>query len=361
MIVQKIILPIVYRLSCFQKVDEKLVVFADAHHHELPFSMRYLYAKVKEEGYKTKLVISDYQRDGSVTTFKQMCQFMKLYGRAKFVVICDNFLPAASCQKRKETTVIQLWHACGAFKKFGYDTTDDIPKMYKGNVLKNCDCVTVSGEFCVSHYASAMRLPESNIKPFGVSRTDFYYHDKFKGNMQKRFWEIFPEARGKKVILWAPTFRGNPSAPYLQGVQTIAELEEKLGSDWFVVAAVHPHLKGKISTSIRTCDMLTEEMLPVVDLLITDYSSIVFDFMIMEKPTVLFVPDVREYKKNRGFYIELEELSDQVVVKEEELLAAVKDEYTSCTIEKLRLGKDKYMEACDGRATERILAFMQSK
>ena len=71
-----------------------------------------------------------------------MFEFMKLYAVSQTVVICDNFLPVASCRKRKGTKVIQLWHAGGALKKFGYDTADDIPAYYKGNVMANLPLVT---------------------------------------------------------------------------------------------------------------------------------------------------------------------------------------------------------------------------
>ena len=78
-----------------------------------------------------------------------MKSFMKGYAAAGYVYICSYFLPVSSCKKREETKVIQLWHSGGLLKKMGYDTGDDIPKYYKGNVTRNYDLVTVSSEVCI--------------------------------------------------------------------------------------------------------------------------------------------------------------------------------------------------------------------
>ena len=65
--------------------------------------------------------------------------FMQVYAQAEYVFINSYFLPVSSCRKRKETTVVQLWHSGGLMKKMGYDTTEDIPKYYKGNPTANYD------------------------------------------------------------------------------------------------------------------------------------------------------------------------------------------------------------------------------
>ena len=238
--VQNLVLPVCYRLFCRQKVDPNLVVFADAHHNSRPAAMELLYRRLKKEGsWKLREHYLDYGNAGAVTVARHSIGFMKLYARAGAVVICDNFLPAASCRKRQETKVIQLWHACGCYKKFGYDAADDIPENYHGgNVYRNADLVTVSGKAAVGPFSSAMRLPESCVQPLGVSRTDLYRSGSWAQKCKDRFYKKYPEAEGKKVVLWAPTFRGNAGDPENIFID-IGRLQEELGAEYLAVSYTH--------------------------------------------------------------------------------------------------------------------------
>ena len=214
----------------------------------------------------------------------------KLYAVSQTVVICDNFLPAASCRKRKGTKVIQLWHAGGALKKFGYDTADDIPAYYKGNVMANCNLVTVSAKRCIEPFSSAMRLPCQRVKATGISRTDLYFDENFNRECREHFFEEYPEAKGKKIVLWAPTFRGNAGVAGVKGLKEIQRMSwKKLKATHYFIIKLHPHTQVHLAGS--DCEILTEELLPAADVLITDYSSILFDAMIYKLPIVLFVPD----------------------------------------------------------------------
>lgn len=354
--VQNLFLPVVYQLCKRKYVDKNCIVFADAHHEEMPFSMRYLYQAVKRTNMHVVMQFSDYGRGSFFYNLRNMLRFMRVYANAGYVVLCDNFLPAASCKKRPETKVIQLWHGCGALKKFGYDTPEDIPSYYKGNVLRNCDCVTVSASWCIPYFASAMDLPKERIFPLGISRTDLYYQSKFLKMVRTRFENEYPQAVGKKVLLWAPTFRGNAARASVCGEKAIDRLARQLGEEWCVIKSLHPHM---LKRSQGPGHLTAEELLPVADLLITDYSSILFDYLIFQKPLVRFVPDYREYCKNRGFYMDYETLPGAMVEQEEELYAAVIQEYEHFDKTAMQETFEKYMNACDGHATERIMKWLK--
>ena len=96
----------------------------------------------------------DFQKNGMGSLILWLVKFMKVFAKARYVFICDNFLPVSSCNKRPETTVIQLWHSGGLLKKAGYDTDDSVPEMYKGNVFKNYDLLTVSAPCCVKVFCA---------------------------------------------------------------------------------------------------------------------------------------------------------------------------------------------------------------
>lgn len=358
MFLQHIILPVIYafwRVIYFRK-NLDLIVFADAHHETMPYSMKNVYDEIVRRGYTVTAEIHDYRKMSQLKTFALAVRFMKIYAQAKVVFICDNFFPVVSCRKSSQTKVVQLWHSCGLLKKMGYDTNEDIPKYYIGNVYKNYDLVTVSAPACVEHFTRAMRQKEGVVQALGVSRTDTYYDQAWTCFCKKQFYEKYPEAVGKKVVLWAPTFRGNAGAPYQVGTEAILQLEKDLGAEYFVIRKVHPHIETKYHLS--NCSIPSEQLLPVTDLMITDYSSILFDYLFFKKPYVLFAPDMEEYVDKRGFYAEYDSLSPYVVIDENDLKQNV--------LEALKEGNDEWVEkqfdyhisSCDGHVTERILKYL---
>lgn len=337
-----------------QPVPGKRILLADAHHDSCPESMELvaqeLKRRAKERGKQSDLEVTeiylDYGKSGAVKTIVRMLQFMKAYANSDTVVICDNFLPVASCKKDPETKVVQLWHACGAMKRFGYDCTEDIPAAYKGYVYANIDLVTVSGEAAVGPFASAMRMSRRNVLALGVSRTDRFFDPDYLKACRDRFYHVYPRAKGKKVVLWAPTFRGNAARPTVVDLD-LAALSRALGEEYFVVSSHHPHMGGqkkKLTTSM---------MLPAVDILIADYSSLVYEYLLLKKPLVLYTPDLAEYRQKRGFYMDPEELPGRIVLKEEDLAAAVME--ATCDEAETQAFLLRWMGACDGHATERIV------
>ncbi len=358
MFIQNVILPLAYFFAKIKPVNKGLMIFADAHHDKCPESMRELLKRIiKENEFE---VIEFYHDFGSCSGFKSLkysINFMKLYAKSEFVIICDNFLPVSSCRKRKGTSVIQLWHGCGAFKKFGYDTSGDIPEYYKGNVYRNYDAVTVSSEECIKPFSTAMKLDESVFRPIGISRTDKYFDKDFISDSERLFYEENPNAKGKKVVLWAPTFRGNASHPYLVGDEAVVNLAEKLvdSSEWYLVTKSHPHMKKPVIAETES-DLPTERIFPVTDILITDYSSVIYEYALFKKPILIFAPDLDEYSAQRGFYLDIEDMPAEIVRDSESLnLQAVKAAEESFNKKAAEEFLNKYMTACDGNATDRVM------
>ena len=109
---------------------------------------------------------------------------------------------------------INLWHGCGAFKKFGRSTAElkfgaSAATLDKYPNYGNLDIVTVSSPEVIWAYEEAMNLPKGIVQATGISRTDLFYDKDFVNSRREKLYKVMPEARGKKVILYAPTFRGH--------------------------------------------------------------------------------------------------------------------------------------------------------
>ena len=362
MILQNIILPLIYRFYAGRPVEKGLVLLADAHHREMPFSMERMaeLLKEKEKAGELHLVyfICDFNRLSFSAMALYLIRFMKSYARAEKVFICDYYLPVSSCKKRKETQVIQLWHSCGLMKKIAYDTGEDIPRGYKGNMFANYSLLTLSAPACVPVHAKALHLSESHIEATGVSRTDFYFDPLWNENCKKEFYGQYPQAEGKKILLWAPTFRGNAAHPYLEGLEEIRSLEKELGEDYFLILKAHPHVDAH--GQVSNCDIPTERLLGLTDILITDYSSVFFDYLICgkdkEKAAVLYAPDLKEYEAKRGFYLSYRDIPFEVAETGAELLRAIKNApgWAGSHKEEIAAFRRLYTGSCDGQSTQRI-------
>ncbi len=428
MLLQNVVLPLIYSLYRTRPIEKGLVIFADAHHTEMPFSMRRMAGAVGDlsaahsagakaaaidgaaihpvsakaaaiggaaiypAGAKTDAESGDAAIDGAlrietfITDFdslsfgamaKYLIRFMRWYAAAEYVFICDYFLPVSSCRKRPETKVIQLWHSCGLTKKIAYDTGEDIPKGYHGNMFDNYTYLTMSAEVCVPVHERALRLSREHIFATGISRTDYYFDEAWNSRCREQFQTEHPEAAGKKVALWAPTFRGNAGVPRLEGLDVIQKIANELKDEWYFVIKAHPHIDrhGQVSNS----SIPTEELFPVADVLITDYSSVLFDFLLYRRPVILFAPDLNEYEQARGFYIDYRSIPFPLAQTEEELREALRDEifglprpaepsvrpteFSEQTAgswyivhaDEIDEFRETYVGACDGHATERIL------
>lgn len=359
---QHIILPIIYNLNRWRKIKPKLAVLADAHHESCPDCMIPVKNALARSGYKIVEIYFDVANIGGFAGFRRMAEFMGVYAEADILFICDYFLPVSACKKKKGTKVVQLWHGAGAFKKFGFDCTEDISDQYRGNPHRNYDLVTVSGDLCVGPFKSAMGITadgECRVLPIGMSQTDKYFDRYFISACRDKFRFTYPDAVGKKIILWAPTFRGNAGESRLCGEEYIDALIERCNhnSEYYVIKSYHPHLRRARQ------DMSTDELMVCADVLITDYSSVFFDYLLLDRPIIFFAPDYSKYKRDRGFYLDYDSLPGYIIRgchSEDVLVKAItncfaKDENKAMR-ESFRAG---YMNGCDGAATERIINYVK--
>ena len=364
MLVQRCVLPVAYTVAKLRHQGEKtLYVFADAHHTTLPFSLAAMHDYVVRMGIQPVCHFYDYTHEGLVRSLLHAISFMDILAQAKYVFICDTFVPVSSGKKREGTKVVQLCHYSGPFKKIGYATEDDIPAYYKGNVFKNYDLVTASSDVYVPLLTQAMRQEAGVVQPLGVSRSDVFYDEAWVSRCRDAFYSQFPHARDKKILLWTPTFRGKAASPRPLDNEAILQLQEQLGKDWLVLIKHHPH-DDAVATNPRhrsNCAIPSDQLLPVVDLFITDYSTTVLDYLAFEKPFILYAPDLDEYENTRGFIIDYRSITKNMTTDPSQLESLVKQTYKQWLDgdrEDILRCKSFFTSACDGKATQRIFEYL---
>ena len=179
-----------------------------------------------------------------------------------------------------------------------------------------------------------------------------FFDESYNEQCRREFFERYPDYKGKKIVLYAPTFRGNALDCHCVGEEYAAELEKKLGEAWKVIIKMHPRLHS----GLTNCDIATNRLMPVADVLVTDYSSLVFEYALYKKPWVIFAPDIESYSKGRSFYLDYKtDMPAPLVTEGEKLAQAVIDSEKSFDHDGVERFTEKYMSACDGRSTERII------
>lgn len=224
--------------------------------------------------------------------------------RAEYIFLNDNFMPLADLNISKKTVVTQLWHGEGAFKKFGLLTNQ--PEEVKERLI-NCSSKTdhfiCTSENIIEIYAEAFGTQSEKILPLGSPRTD-YLLNLNKNEIRKQFDIKYPIIEGKKLILYAPTFRDNADKDMdLLKKTDFHTLKEKLCDEYIILLKLHPAIhSAEIPGSVIdvTEENITELTL-IADLLITDYSSVCMNFAFLNKPTIFYAFDLDEYNEERSF------------------------------------------------------------
>lgn len=229
---------------------------------------------------------------------------------AKFIFLNDNFMPMSMLNFSDKAVITQLWHAEGAFKKFGLSAplSPDIREREK-RCSARLDYVICSSKSVAPIYAEAFGVPLEKVLPLGSPRTDILLESKNVESLRAAFDKNHPECIGKKLVLYAPTFRDDPEydGKLLEKIDS-DEFSRRLGADYSLLVKLHPQLNSGACID-GTTDVTTEDigmLTQICECVITDYSSVCMDFSLLMKPCIFFAFDLEEYEKERSFYFDYE-------------------------------------------------------
>ncbi len=292
----------------------------------------------------------------------------------RYILLEDYYRPVSFMRVREGQEICQLWHAAGAYKKFGYSRlgNGEHIKVHKG-YKKYAKAIT-SADAIRTNYAEAFGISMDKVKATGVPRTDIFFDEAYIAETKESIYKEYPVLREKKVILFAPTYRGlrAEDAAYDFSKLDPDLLYESLGEDYVFVFKWHPATYNNLKFEERQAYALDKygdffldlsqerdinDLLLVADIMITDYSSVIFDYYLTGKPVVYYTYDLDAYEAGRGIYYPFEEyLYGPCVDNQADLIAAIR-KADLCEDKRAAFGK-KFMEACDGHATEKTCAWL---
>lgn len=232
--------------------------------------------------------------------------------------VITNSGVTASIPLRKEQICVNTWHAGGAFKKFGADISGEVngTDVYAlGVAAEQTDYFISSNTLFSENVARTLMLGREKILDIGLPRNDVFFHPEKLQRIRSKVREKYGVKEEDFLVLYAPTFRGNSGEDRLQTRDSVDQdlekaIREKTGKNpVFFIRRHYYHQEEEAYSSYINVSAYPDmqDLLAAADMLITDYSSAMWDFALTGKPCLLYVPDLDDYLAQRGFYTEPED------------------------------------------------------
>lgn len=355
---RKLIYPIAKRLA----IRTEQVVFLSQKIVHPDDTFLPLYQVIKQQ--KPEKEIAMYFRSDNYN-FRYYLRFFYALGRSKYLFVDDYYYPFYNIRIREEAVVVQLWHAAGAFKKFGHSAigyADSLSPEFETRAHQNYTHVIASSAEIKTQYAEAFQIDQEKILPLGLPRLWKFYDEAYKQFNQTYYQEMYPALKRKKVILYAPTFRGNSEQRKAFDVPLdLSALREQLGEEYVFFVKLHPLVdKGSLDFTdtadfaFDVSDQNIADLMLIADMLVTDYSSVIFEFALLGKPILFYAYDLENYLEERDFYEAYESYVPGPIVKTEAaLIHAIQTETGEAVNDAFVQRNFTYQ---DGQAAERIIA-----
>lgn len=357
-------------------VDKNLILFESGLGKQYGDSPRNIYEEILRQGldYKKVWVYNKNFRfnDPNTKKIKRLSPSYYYYLiRSGYWVNNQNF--PTYIKKRPGTVFLQTWHGT-PLKKMLYDLKEVHGRRAGyvdrvGNAVKNWDYLISPSPFATKAFRSAFRY-DGKILEVGYPRNDIFFRDDID-LLKTKIRNRLNIADGKKIILYAPTFRDNQTSSknkfLFELKMDLNQMKEKLGEEYIVLLRMHVVISNKINVDESLQDFVMnvsnypdiQELLLLSDILITDYSSLMFDFANTGKPIIFFTYDFKDYRDNiRGFYLDFEkEAPGPLVYNTEEIIESVltMDSVQEEFKEKYQAFQQKYCPLDDGLASKRIV------
>ena len=282
---------------------------------------------------------------------------------SKTAIVDGYVIPVSILTHKKELKIIQIWHALGAIKKFGYQTigkkagnSEEMAEVM--SMHKNYTYVTAPSKITAETYAKCFNVSKRKILKIGMPRVDYLLNEEIARKNREEMLEKFNLGQ-KKVILYVPTFR-KKGRTHAEKLIEVVDLDK-----YDLMIKLHPLDKTEITESDGVTVIREEidaaRILPVADFVISDYSAIAMEAALLRKPLFFWDYDMKKYEKDCGLTLDYKKEMPGVVAKKPgKILEAIEEFEKSETLQKKynkKLNKflDKYIETRDGKCTRKIV------
>lgn len=362
---KKMIKNIIYYFFCLFKIKDNLITFESYSGKNFSCNCKAIYDCIKKEklNYNCKIFVKknvqledNYKKD---VVYKSTVRWLYYNAISKYWI--KNTGAYGGLPKRKGQIYINTWHSGSILKKQGYDLDNTpIEKRIPRDNVKDWDWFVAGSKEKADVLAKSMGY-NGKIVVLGMPRIDYLIN--FKEEEKRRIKQQL-NLGNKKIILYAPTFRDDD----LNGIGNVKALDKIVVPDQYIMLVkFHPFVK---LNSFNYKNMINvsnyndiNELFVIADVLITDYSSVVFDYSNLKRPAILYAYDLDNYKEMRNFYIDYKKtMPGPIVENVDELNKQLLniDSINKNYKDKQQRFYDRFCSMNDGTATKKFVELLKS-
>ncbi len=317
-----------------------------------------IYWVLDEKVYDSKLP------EGVTRVKKDSIKF--LYCLATSKIWINNVRNSFCVKKRREQFYIQTWHGGFGFKRIEKDADGLLPKSYikiAKNDSNNIDVLLSNSRWYTKYFRDCFYY-NGTILETGLPRNDSLFDEKNFSSIRKRVYKELGLNSDEKILLYAPTFRDDrtTSCYNIDYDRLIKNLEKNTKQKWKVLIRLHPNIadydvfdkNNKNIINVSNYSSLNDLMISS-DMLISDYSSLTFEYAYLLKPIILYAVDVDKYSNDRGFLFDIRKLPFPLVTNNDELEICIKDFSKKNYKKEINNFFKKYGLCDDGNASKRVV------
>jgi len=344
-----------------------------------PDNPMYIYRALQKQKINIQSVFLCHER--CFDKFKKMSEFTYLVESKNLIhtiigiyhlatsqqIIVDNYYGFLAVTKfKKGVKCTQIWHSVGAIKQFGAEDPSNVSRTPAARgrferVYKQFDQFVVGSDFMGEIFEKAFLAENGVFLKTGVPRTDFFFDEEKHDRIREDLYQKNSLLEGKKVILYAPTFRKDEHS-VADIALDIPAMYDALKDEYVLLIKFHPAVKLKLDLTAEYVDFVFDyssypdinELLIVTDVLITDYSSIPMEFVLFKRKMIFYAYDLEDYKKNNGLWEDFAtSVPGPIVRNTDEVIKAVLNQEVDLL--QLEAYAEKWTEYCDGSASEKLV------
>lgn len=330
-------------------------------------NLKYIDDRIKARGLdkEFKLSYSCRKAVGNHTSALSWVKTVFLVARQDFIFI-DDYAPLFGFFKLSpKTKLIQVWHAGEGFKSVGYSRFGKNGSPFPSESChKAYDYALTGSKNLITVYEEVFGIDRDSFLPVGMPRLDDFLDQEKIKQFKADFYKEYPDFQGKKIILFAPTFRGTgqKQAYYDYDKLDLRQIWDFCGNDYLFLIKMHPFVSEKIAIpkefGSRIYDFASypniNDLYYITDLLITDYSSNYYEYALMKKPVLFYTYDREMYELTRGVHRSVKEAGPGKVCDTfEELMEALRNE--DFELEKIHRFVEENFGEYDGHACDRVI------
>jgi len=343
------------------------ILFASERRTNIEGNLARVQQRMIERGLDTRCKFRYFFRTPGTIRGRSTVREIYLLATSDIVLIDDHFGLLGELDLAPETKIIQLWHAGSGFKSIGYSRFGSYGSAGLVATHRKYTYAIAGSTNLIPVYAEAFGIEESAVVATGLPRIDTFLNQERTQRVVAGFFGQYPNLNGKRIILFAPTFRGRgiEDAYYDYARIDFGKLYEMCGQGSVVLFRMHHFVTAPVPIPPEYADRLldlgsfpdTNDLLHVADVLITDYSSVIYEFSLLNKPMLFYAYDKDAYSAVRGFHRDYDATAPgKVCLTFDELVKALQNE--DYDMSKLEAFQRENFDYLDTGSADRVIDWL---